>query len=94
MVVAFMEDQSTALVTWRNQDGNRPSTVVGVGSNVYLMDEEMDIMDTVSICGSSRIIRLVGMNDNGSMFYTSVDGSIGFVSSSLGPCKLGKSEQC
>ena len=92
-IVSFLEDQSTAITTWRNHQGH-PSTVVGVGCDVHLMDENLDIVDTLVNVASSRIVRLVGMNDNASMFYSAADGSLGFVSTNLGPYKIGKSEQC
>ena len=88
-VVSFLEDQSSAITSWRPSGHTKALTLVGVGTSLHLMSEELEIIQSVELPISSRINRVVGLSDHSSVFYSGTDGSIGFISSSSG--KLGKS---
>ena len=92
-VVSFLEDQTTAITTWRDQSAHtpRPMTLVGVGNRLHLMNADLQIMDSVSLGTTSRVSRLIGVAGHSSVFFSSADGAMGFVAT--GHSKLGKVEQ-
>jgi hypothetical protein len=87
-VVSFLEDQSSAVTSWRPSGHSKAFTLAGVGTNLHLLSEDLEIIQSVSLPIADRITRLVGLSEHSSIFYSGTDGSIGFISCCSG--KLGK----
>ena len=90
--LGFLEDQSSAVLTWRDPTGHS-STLVGVGCSLHLLNDELDVAQTVSVVKSDGIInRLVAMSSGTSAYFSTTKGVVGFVGLSHG--SLGKIDTC
>lgn len=76
MVVGFLEDQSVAVSVWRSVAGS-PVTLAGVGTNLNLYSEDLEVIDTIQL--DQRIVRLVSVSNHTSSFVACADGSLGFI---------------
>lgn len=66
---SFLEDQSRAVSVWRER-GHKPSVLGGVGSELQLFSEDLELMDSKNIGDDSKINRLVVMSNHSSVFFS------------------------
>ena len=94
MATTFLEDQVGAISVWR-LGSQKPLVLAGVGSELHLFSEELDVIETTkpTECGG-KIIRLVGLSNNSSFFFSTQKGFLGFLSLVGSAASLGKVELC
>ena len=78
--LGFLEDQANAVLVWRDAS-DQSNVLVGVGSSLHLLNEELDYVKTVSISDKSpgSVNRLVSMSDGLSAYFSTTRGVVGFV---------------
>ena len=93
--LGFLEDQANAILTWRGDGSSSQQSkiLVGVGNQFHLMDEELDIVQSVSI-DDGQINRLVSVSEGAgsSAYFSTTLGEVGFVS--LSHNAVGKISSC
>jgi hypothetical protein len=80
--IGFLEDQSSAIVSWQSFEDDKAGkfcTMVGVGDDLQLLDDGLEIIDSVSTSTGGQINRLALLS-TGSCFYSDTKGNVGFVS--------------
>jgi len=75
--LGFLENQSSAIISWRSPESTGVHTLVGVGSEFHLLGPELDVVATAH-GGDGRINRLVSLSSS-SGYFSDSHGNVGFV---------------
>jgi len=86
MVVTFLDNQPGALTLSRTIHHAKPLVIAGVGEDLQLFSEDLELLDSKSVAGS-KVIRLSSVSNTASCFFATERGVLGFVA--LGSSELG-----